>query len=63
MTEMQAWHIVEILADGSKKHLGTINTPDGEIRAKARVEKIKREEGRNVFAEPFDGPSINHYEE
>jgi 8-oxo-dGTP pyrophosphatase MutT (NUDIX family) len=59
-TEIQAWHIVEILADGSKKHLATINTPDAETRAKDRVEKIKKEEGKNVFAEKFNGPVTKH---
>jgi mutator protein MutT len=59
-SEIQAWHIVEILTDGSKKHLGTIRTPDAELRAKARAEKIKSEEGKNVFAEKFDGPFMHH---
>jgi len=51
-----AWSIYELLADGSKKNIGTIRTPDAEDRAKARVKQIFEDEGKVVFAEPCSGP-------
>lgn len=58
MNAIQAWHIYEILEDGTKRHLATIRTPDAEIRAHAKVDQILEEEGKVVYAEPFDGPFV-----
>lgn len=60
MSDLQAWHIYELLDDGTKYHLATINTPDAEARAMARVAKILKDEGKIVYAEPYNGPVTNH---